>query len=64
MIARGKIHSTRSKAVGPGSDHGGIYACNVAGQTPKSLTAFANLKQPCEQYLAGRYIIEVVDLSR
>lgn len=36
----------------------------VAGQTPKSLTAFANLKQLCEQYLAGRYVIEVVDLAR
>lgn len=34
----------------------------VAGQTPKSLTAFANLKQLCEQHLPGRYEIEVVDL--
>lgn len=34
----------------------------VAGQTPKSLVAFANLKQLCEQYLDGKYHIEVVDL--
>ncbi len=34
----------------------------VAGQTPKSLTAFANLKKLCEEHLAGRYTIEVVDL--
>jgi circadian clock protein KaiB len=34
----------------------------VAGQTAKSLTAFANLKKVCEQHLAGRYNIEVVDL--
>jgi circadian clock protein KaiB len=34
----------------------------VAGQTPKSLTAFANLKQICEEHLAGRYQIEVIDL--
>jgi circadian clock protein KaiB len=35
----------------------------VAGQTPKSLTAFANLKKICEQYLEGkRYNIEVIDL--
>lgn len=34
----------------------------VAGQTPKSLTAFANLKKICEEHLAGRYIIEVIDL--
>ena len=34
----------------------------VAGQTPKSLTAFANLKRLCEEYLPGRYQIEVIDL--
>ncbi len=34
----------------------------VAGQTPKSTVAFANLKQICEQHLAGRYTIEVIDL--
>ena len=34
----------------------------VAGQTPKSLTAFANLKKICEEHLPGRYRIEVVDL--
>ena len=34
----------------------------VAGQTPKSITAFANLKKICEAHLAGRYTIEVVDL--
>ncbi|WP_437179731.1 circadian clock KaiB family protein [Pelotalea chapellei] len=34
----------------------------VAGQTPKSITAFTNLKKICEEHLAGRYQIEVVDL--
>ena len=34
----------------------------VAGQTPKSMTAFANLKKICEEHLAGQYEIEVVDL--
>ena len=34
----------------------------VAGQTPKSLAAFANLKKVCEEHLAGKYTIEVVDL--
>ena len=34
----------------------------VAGQTPKSITALANLKNICEQHLAGRYRIEVIDL--
>ena len=34
----------------------------VAGQTPRSITAYANLKKICEEHLAGRYNIEVVDL--
>ena len=34
----------------------------VAGQTPKSLAAFANLKAICEEYVPGRYAIEVIDL--
>lgn len=34
----------------------------VAGQTPKSLSAFRNLKRLCETHLAGRYEIEVIDL--
>jgi circadian clock protein KaiB len=34
----------------------------VAGQTPKSLAAIANLKRICEDHLAGQYTIEVIDL--
>ncbi|SKB14667.1 KaiB-like protein 1 [Planktothrix sp. PCC 11201] len=34
----------------------------VAGQTPKAITAFINLKKVCEQYLQGQYQIEVIDL--
>jgi circadian clock protein KaiB len=36
----------------------------VAGQTPKSLQAFANLQRICEEHLTGMYEIEVVDLSK
>jgi circadian clock protein KaiB len=36
----------------------------VAGQTPKSITAFANLKKICEEHLAGKYRIEVIDLLK
>ncbi len=36
----------------------------VAGQTAKSLTAFANLKRICEEHLAGKYRIEVIDLLK
>jgi circadian clock protein KaiB len=34
----------------------------VAGQTPKSVLALANLQQICEEHLQGRYEIEVIDL--
>lgn len=34
----------------------------VAGQTPKSVTAFANLKAICEEHLKGRYSLEIIDL--
>jgi circadian clock protein KaiB len=34
----------------------------VAGQSPKSLRAFANLTTLCEEHLTGRYEIEVIDL--
>jgi circadian clock protein KaiB len=34
----------------------------VAGKTPKSVLAFTNLKQICEDHLQDRYEIEIVDL--
>jgi circadian clock protein KaiB len=34
----------------------------VAGQSPKSLTAFGNLKKICEKHLAGKHRIEVIDV--
>jgi len=36
----------------------------VAGQTPKSIAAFANLKRICEEHLQGKYDIEVIDLLK
>ena len=44
----------------------GIYELRlyVAGQTPKSITAFNNLKKICEEHLAGKYRIEVIDLLK
>jgi circadian clock protein KaiB len=49
----------------PGAE-GGQYTLTlyVAGQTPKSLTAFMNLKRICEEHLMGRYSIEVIDVSK
>ena len=36
----------------------------IAGQTPKCITAFANLKKLCEERLGGNYSIEVIDLLK
>jgi circadian clock protein KaiB len=39
-----------------------ILRLYVAGQTSRSLAAFANLKKICEEHLGGRYKIEIIDL--
>ncbi len=56
---------TRKTAPAGGSRHK-IWKLKlyVAGQTPKSIRAFSNLKAICDQHLAGQYEIEVVDLLR
>lgn len=36
----------------------------VAGSTPKSIRAVNNLKRICEEHMAGKYDIEVIDLSK
>lgn len=41
-----------------------ILKLYVAGQTSKSIAAFANLKKICEEHLAGKYRIEIVDLLK
>ena len=36
----------------------------IAGETPKALRAFENLRKICDEHLAGRYRIEVIDLLK
>jgi circadian clock protein KaiB len=50
----------------PQSSAGETYQLRlyVAGQTPKSVLALKNLKKICEEYLQGRYEIEVIDLRQ
>jgi circadian clock protein KaiB len=36
----------------------------VAGQTPRSIAALANLRQVCEERVPGKYEIEVIDLLK
>lgn len=40
------------------------FTLYVAGQGPKSLTAYANIRKICEEKLTGRYKIEVIDLAK
>jgi circadian clock protein KaiB len=58
------VQDAHLPAPGYGPKDGEIWDLRlyVAGQTPKSLTAFSNLKRICEAYLAGKYRLEVVDL--
>jgi circadian clock protein KaiB len=55
--------SHKSKLTGPAS---GAWELRlyVAGPTPKSLAAFHNIENLCEEYLAGLYHIEVIDLTQ
>ncbi|HSE38323.1 MAG TPA: circadian clock KaiB family protein [Blastocatellia bacterium] len=57
---------TESRRPARNSDDGERWELRlyVAGQTPKSIVAFANLNRICEEKLAGRYRIEVIDLLR
>jgi circadian clock protein KaiB len=48
----------------PHADGSYRFTLYVAGDTPKSLAAIANLRKLCELHLAGRHSIEVVDLMK
>jgi len=58
-----EIHLPTQKPLKKGSDTW-ILRLYVAGQTPKSITAFKNLKAICEEQLKGKYQIEVIDLIK
>ena len=55
---------TAPEAATPQSEERWILRLYVAGQTPKCVAAFDNLKRICEQRLQGRYTIEVIDLLK
>jgi len=57
-------HTTNGNAPSVDGDDGGRWNLRlyVAGQTPRSLTAFKNLKDICEEYLPGHYDLEVIDI--
>jgi circadian clock protein KaiB len=61
------MKTNRTDASKPGEEKSGeiwnlrLY---VAGQTPKCMAAFANLKKICEEHLPGKYHIEIIDLLK
>lgn len=61
MTARSKNNSRKEPAEQPQVWKLRLY---VAGQTTKSMNAFANLKRICDARLTGRYTIEVIDLLK
>lgn len=68
---KGKTKKTAAKKRSPGIKESGtkpegqwILRLYVAGETARSLTAFANLRRICQEHLADRHSIEVIDLSK
>ena len=57
-----EIRPSKSSPDGEPSHEIQILRLYIAGQTPKSIKAFANLKKICEEHLPGKYRIEVIDL--
>ncbi|HET9386127.1 MAG TPA: circadian clock KaiB family protein [Gemmatimonadales bacterium] len=65
MTARGPASPpTLAEVMSSGTPDPGKWELRlyVAGKTPKSLAAIANLQRLCDEHLAGKYTIEVVDL--
>ena len=62
-----KTSRTKRRGKSNGGTHGRAtwrLRLYVAGQTPRSLAAIDNLKRICEEYVGGRYQIEVIDLVK
>ena len=60
----GSMAAKKSRSKAPAADSAWNLRLYIAGRTPKSITAFENLKKICEEHLKGRYNIEVVDLVK
>ena len=63
---KGKSARSAKKASGTNGSTGTMIELRlyVAGQTPKSLAALANLNKICKEYLKGRYKLQVIDLVK
>jgi circadian clock protein KaiB len=52
----------RPRAAAKAADTEYLLRLYIAGHTAKSQQALANLRRICEEHLAGRYRLEVIDL--
>ena len=61
-----EIKATSDPTTGRAASEAELWELRLytAGQTPKSVAAFRNLKKICEEHLSGRYTIEVIDLMQ
>jgi circadian clock protein KaiB len=62
MMAQSTLRPPRPRRSAAKGDQLWELRLYVAGQTPRCLAAFANLKELCESHMAGKYRIEVIDL--
>lgn len=61
MAARGATDKGQGSADGRGQEWFDLRLY-VAGQSPNSVQAIENLRRVCDEYLPGRYTIELIDL--
>src|SRR6266403_1531700 len=66
MVAKANTTTKKAKANANGKANGRLVELRlyVAGQTPKSLAALANLKKICAEHLEGQYELHVIDLVK
>lgn len=66
MTKRTKTRRKPTAAAGSGEEDLRVWKLRlyIAGHSPKSLTAFSNLKRICEDHLKDQYHLEVIDLSK
>jgi circadian clock protein KaiB len=62
MNAKSRAASNKTSANGAAQTV--VMKLYVAGQTPKSLAALANLNKICKEHLQGRYVLQVIDLMK
>ena len=58
----GKMPSAKETKKSKSQNDSWVLRLYVAGQTPKSVIAFANLKRICSEHLSDKYRIELIDL--